>query len=271
MFAYISLTLGDSPRLSSFYISSKVLLGLSGVVLVMLSVLGSVGFFSVIGVKSTLIIMEVIPFLVLAVEVVEVGPSITLASLSEVLAFALRSFIPMSACRVFSMFAGLFSKISLAHSSAALAVLLDFLLQVTVFVALIVFDFWRTEDKRVDCYPCMKISSYTNSDKGIDQKNPGLLTRYMKALCTRIQPGLEQKIVLPQDSYLQVCKSGLEQFSFFNFAVSAFVTQMFKMTVPLPYSLKKNSHGSSMLYPLMIVLKAAMELTLAVWTGTVEL
>lgn len=100
MFAYISLTLGDTPHLSSFYISSKVsfnplfffhihtleidhifsqnylsiwlvglqvLLGLSGVVLVMLSVLGSVGFFSAIGVKSTLIIMEVIPFLVLAV------------------------------------------------------------------------------------------------------------------------------------------------------------------------------------------------------------
>lgn len=45
----------------------QVLLGLSGVMLVMLSVLGSVGFFSAIGVKSTLIIMEVIPFLVLAV------------------------------------------------------------------------------------------------------------------------------------------------------------------------------------------------------------
>ena len=45
----------------------QVLLGLSGVVLVMLSVLGSVGFFSAVGVKSTLIIMEVIPFLVLAV------------------------------------------------------------------------------------------------------------------------------------------------------------------------------------------------------------
>lgn len=37
---------------------------------------------------------------------VEVGPSITLASLSEVLAFAVGSFIPMPACRVFSMFAG---------------------------------------------------------------------------------------------------------------------------------------------------------------------
>ena len=37
---------------------------------------------------------------------VEVGPSITLSSLSEVLAFAVGSFIPMPACRIFSMFAG---------------------------------------------------------------------------------------------------------------------------------------------------------------------
>ncbi|XVF35828.1 hypothetical protein REPUB_Repub19eG0004400 [Reevesia pubescens] len=246
MFAYISLTLGDTPRLSSFYISSKVLLGLSGVVLVMLSVLGSVGFFSAIGVKSTLIIMEVIPFLVLAVGVdnmcilvnavkrqpldlhlegrisnalVEVGPSITLASLSEVLAFAVGSFIPMPACRVFSMF-------------AALAVLLDFLLQVTAFVSLIVFDFLRAEGRRIDCFPCIKVSStYAESEKGIGGRKPGLLARYMKevhapilnlwgvkiivvsafvafalasiALSTRIEPGLEQKIVLPRDSYLQ--------------------------------------------------------------------
>lgn len=37
---------------------------------------------------------------------VEVGPSITLASLSEVLAFAVGGFIPVPACRVFSLFAG---------------------------------------------------------------------------------------------------------------------------------------------------------------------
>lgn len=245
MFAYISLTLGDTPSFTSIYMSSKVLLGLSGVILVMLSVLGSVGFFSALGVKSTLIIMEVIPFLVLAVGVdnmcilvnavkrqplelplegrisnalVEVGPSITLASLSEVLAFAVGSFIPMPACRVFSMF-------------AALAVLLDFLLQITAFVALIVFDFLRAEDRRVDCFPCIKTSgSYADSEKGSDQK-PGLLARYMRevhapilglwgvkivvvaifaalalasiALSTRIEPGLEQQIVLPRDSYLQ--------------------------------------------------------------------
>uniref|UniRef100_A0A1D1YJ54 Niemann-Pick C1 protein n=1 Tax=Anthurium amnicola TaxID=1678845 RepID=A0A1D1YJ54_9ARAE len=246
MFAYISIALGDTPHASSFFISSKVLLGLSGVLVVMLSVLGSIGFFSAIGVKSTLIIMEVIPFLVLAVGVdnmcilvhavkrqpldlplegrisnalVEVGPSITLASLSEVLAFAVGSFIPMPACRVFSMF-------------AALAVLLDFLLQVTAFVALIIFDFLRAEDNRVDCFPCIKVpSSNSESNKGHGERELGFLARYMKdvhapilghlgvkiavvaafvaitfasiALCVRIQPGLEQKIVLPRDSYLQ--------------------------------------------------------------------
>uniref|UniRef100_A0A803MXB2 SSD domain-containing protein n=1 Tax=Chenopodium quinoa TaxID=63459 RepID=A0A803MXB2_CHEQI len=238
---------------------SEVSLGLSGVMLVMLSVLGSVGFFSAIGVKSTLIIMEVIPFLVLAVGVdnmcilvnavkrqpqdlplegrisnalVEVGPSISQASLSEVLAFAVGTFIPMPAVRVFSMF-------------AALAVLLDFLLQVTAFVALIVFDFKRTEKHRVDCFPCKKASSIEDSDNGISQRNPGLLARYMKdvhapilslwgvkilvvsvfvamalssiiltigalqTLCTRIEPGLEQQIVLPRDSYLQITRLSL--------------------------------------------------------------
>ncbi|XP_043809285.1 NPC intracellular cholesterol transporter 1 isoform X2 [Manihot esculenta] len=203
MFAYISLTLGDTPRLSSFYISSKV------------------------GVDNMCILVHAVKRqpLELPLEgrisnaLVEVGPSITLASLSEVLAFAVGSFIPMPACRVFSMF-------------AALAVLLDFLLQVTAFVALIVFDFLRAEDKRVDCVPCLKISSsYADSDKGIGGRRPGLLARYMKvvhapmlslwgvkivvififigfalasiALSTRVEPGLDQKIVLPRDSYLQ--------------------------------------------------------------------
>ncbi|GER42076.1 patched family protein [Striga asiatica] len=256
MFAYISFTLGDAPRFSSYYVSSKVLLGLSGVTLVVLSVLGSVGFFSAVGIKSTMIIMEVIPFLVLAVGVdnmcilvhavkrqqvelpiegrisnalVEVGPSITLASLSEVLAFAVGSFIPMPAIRVFSMF-------------AALAVLLDFLLQVTSFVSLIVFDFLRAENNRVDCCPCIKVSgSNVGMDQGSHhQQKPSLLVRYMKdihasilslwfvkllvvcafgaftlasiALCTRIQPGLEQQIVLPRDSYLQGYFSNISEY-----------------------------------------------------------
>ncbi|CAH2075793.1 unnamed protein product [Thlaspi arvense] len=244
MFVYISVTLGDAPQFYTFYISSKVLLGLSGVVLVLLSVLGSVGFFSALGVKSTLIIMEVIPFLVLAVGVdnmcilvravkrqpldvsleerissalVEVGPSITLASLSEVLAFAVGAFVPMPACRVFSMF-------------AALAIMLDFFLQITAFVALIVFDCKRAADNRIDCFPCIKV--FSSSQESVEGgRGSGFLERYMKevhapflglwvvklvvvalflafalasiALSPRLETGLEQKIVLPRDSYLQ--------------------------------------------------------------------
>ncbi|XP_065637744.1 uncharacterized protein LOC112012854 [Quercus suber] len=213
MFAYISVTLGDAPHLSSFYISSKVLLGLSGVLLVLLSVLGSVGFFSVIGVKSTLIIMEVIPFLVLAVGVdnmcilvhamkrqslelpleerisnalVEVGPSITLASFSEILAFAVGSFIPMPACRVFSMF-------------AALAVLLDFLLQVTAFVALIVFDFLRAEDNRIDCFPCIKLPSSSvepNEDSKLSKRVIAIRSSKINLLGPGNDPNLGQQISL---------------------------------------------------------------------------
>lgn len=51
--------------------------------------------------------------------------------------------------------------------SVALAVLLDFLLQITAFVALIIFDSLREEDRRVDCFPCLKISAtYADTDKG---------------------------------------------------------------------------------------------------------
>ncbi|KAK7371782.1 hypothetical protein VNO80_05147 [Phaseolus coccineus] len=254
MFAYISVTLGDTPpHASSFFLSSKVLLGLLGVLLVMLSVLGSVGFFSAIGVKSTLIIMEVIPFLVLAVGVDnmciivdavkrqpsnlsveekisnamgEVGPSITLASVSEILAFAVGSFVSMPACRVFSMI-------------AALAVLLDFLLQITAFVALVTLDFARAKDNRIDCFPCIKLNR-SSENEGNRQEKDGLLTQYMKevhapflglwvvkilviaifvgftlasiALCTRIEPGLEQQIALPRDSYLQGYFSNISEY-----------------------------------------------------------
>jgi len=46
---------------------------------------------------------------------VEVGPSITLASFAEVLAFAVSAINPMPATRVFSMFAGWFLYIGLLY------------------------------------------------------------------------------------------------------------------------------------------------------------
>ncbi|EEE61504.1 hypothetical protein OsJ_15793 [Oryza sativa Japonica Group] len=203
MFAYISFTLGDRPsHLLSLFVSSKV--GVDNMCILVHAVKRQ---------PDGLDLEERI-----STALVEVGPSITLASLAEVLAFAVSAINPMPATRVFSMF-------------AALAVLLDFLLQVSAFVALIVLDFRRAQDGRIDCMPCARVkSSVVASDGGNHQGLP-LLARYMKnvhapilgyravkfvviavfvgfsfasiALSTRLQPGLEQKIVLPRDSYLQ--------------------------------------------------------------------
>jgi len=50
-------------------LDAKFTLGLCGVLIVLLSVASSIGFFSYLNVPATLIIIEVVPFLVLAVGV----------------------------------------------------------------------------------------------------------------------------------------------------------------------------------------------------------
>jgi len=55
------------PR--TLFVNTKIILGLFGICLVLLSISTAVGFFSLLGVRVTLIIAEVIPFLVLAVGV----------------------------------------------------------------------------------------------------------------------------------------------------------------------------------------------------------
>ncbi|KAL3681041.1 hypothetical protein R1sor_023997 [Riccia sorocarpa] len=239
MFVYISVILGDWVH--PWYVRSRVLLGLAGVGIVAICVLASIGLFSYFHVKSTLIIVEVIPFLVLAVGVdnmcilvhavkrqtggsveervgkalSEVGPSITLASLSEVLAFTVGIATPMPACRVFSTF-------------AAVAVLLDFLLQISAFVALLTYDLKRSESGRVDCFPCITATEETGGEQTYE---PSALVKYMErihapmlnlpavkavvlavftafflasiALVPKLVPGLDQRVALPRDSYLQ--------------------------------------------------------------------
>ena len=185
------------PRLpQGLFVRSKIVLGLFSIGLVILSVASSVGFFSAIGVKVTLIIAEVIPFLVLAVGVdnvfilvheldrqnqmhgpnalvfsatsptstvqraqiestdegsgtgsvptylpaeervartlAKMGPSILLSTITETVAFALGALVPMPAVRNFALY-------------AAGSVLLNAVLQVTVFVSALTLDLRRTE------------------------------------------------------------------------------------------------------------------------------
>ncbi|CAF0910919.1 unnamed protein product [Didymodactylos carnosus] len=181
MFLYITLALGRIRSWRGLVVDMKISLGIAGVALVAVSVCASVGLFSYMKIPTTLIIFEVVPFLVLAVgvdnifilthsiqrdrrlpgEYVEcqigrivgrVGPAMLLTSLSESIAFFLGALTPMPAVRLFSLY-------------AAVSVLIDFLLQITIFVSFITLDHKRTRARRADVLCCYKLKSSTNRNR----------------------------------------------------------------------------------------------------------
>jgi Niemann-Pick C1 protein len=162
MFLYVSLSLGHYTSISRLGVDSRVLLGLFGILLVLLSTIIAGGILSAFGFKMTLIISEVIPFLVLAVGVdnifimvdsyhraigntipervtnglSQVGPGIVFSALTESVVFATATLIDMPAVRAFSAY-------------AALAVGINALLQLTCFIAMLTLDSRRQEVSRV--------------------------------------------------------------------------------------------------------------------------
>lgn len=267
MFFYIAIALGRIRNVRTLFVDMKVSLGIAGVTLVILSVWASVGIFSYMKIPTTLIIFEVIPFLVLAVGVdnifiltqtiqrdhrqpdedVEsqigrivgrVGPAMLLTSLAESIAFFLGALTPMPAVRLFSLY-------------AAMSVLIDFLLQITVFVSLITLDQKRTLSNRFDLFCCVRMSTTpvateptNDEDNDINQKQQqethGLLHRIFKkyyapfvlndyvrpvviflfftwlaisiALIPYVKIGLEQNIAMPKDSYMIDYFSALKEY-----------------------------------------------------------
>ncbi|XP_075262325.1 NPC intracellular cholesterol transporter 1-like isoform X3 [Convolutriloba macropyga] len=178
MFGYITCCLGKMGGLGlRTLVDMKITVGLGGVVIVLSSVACSIGVFGFIGVPATLIIMEVVPFLVLAVGVdnifilvqyyqrykppkdrneplevqiatvfSKVAPSMLLSSCAEALAFFLGAMTPMPAVRTFSLYAGM-------------AVTFDFLFQITCFVGLLTLDAKRQKDARLDVACCVPVDS----------------------------------------------------------------------------------------------------------------
>jgi len=165
MFIYISVFMGEI----SFFKFSRVLVALGGIIVVILSFLSSIALISFLGIKLSLISSEVVPFLVLAIGVdnmfiilgakdkkniedlydhigatlKEVGPSITTAAFGEFLAF----------------FVGYLTKIPALQSfclAAAFAVLVDYFLQITLFLAIVTLDEVRTRECRYDVITCFK-------------------------------------------------------------------------------------------------------------------
>jgi Niemann-Pick C1 protein len=65
-----------------------------------------------------------------------------------------------------------------------MAVFIDFLLQMTAFLALIVLDFRRTEDGRVECVPCIQFEREKSSgNKSCWRHLVSAVTLMLKADC----------------------------------------------------------------------------------------
>ncbi|KAI9663577.1 MAG: hypothetical protein M1829_006036 [Trizodia sp. TS-e1964] len=260
MFIYVAFALGSTGtglwslirNPGQFIINSKFSLAVAGIAIVLLSVSASVGLFSAMNIKVTLIIAEVIPFLVLAVGVDNIflivhefdrvnishpdskiedriaralgrmGPSILLSASTETLAFALGAFVGMPAVRNFAIY-------------AAGAVLINAILQVTMFVSVLSLNQLRMENGRADCLPCVIVEtpessaangssrlSVTSVESFLREFNAKtyasfLLERNVKftvllaftglfaaglALIPQVSLGLDQRIAIPSDSYL---------------------------------------------------------------------
>jgi Niemann-Pick C1 protein len=242
MFLYIAMSLGHVESCRQWMIDSKITLGVGGVIIVLASVVASGGFFGYVGVPATLIIFEVIPFLVLAVGVDnifiivqthqrevknpdeshaehigrilgKVGPSILLTSVSESTCFFLGGLSDMPAVRAFALYAGM-------------ALFIDFLLQITCFVSLLSLDTARQAENRWDVL-CFLRGSKKETNKIMKE---GVLYKFFKviyvpfllkktvrtfvmvvffgwlcasiAVAPHIEVGFDQELSMPEDSHV---------------------------------------------------------------------
>ncbi|KAI5866209.1 multidrug efflux transporter AcrB transmembrane domain-containing protein [Durotheca rogersii] len=264
MFFYASLALGSTTMTirglvrnpAVALVESKFSLGLAGIMIVLASIVSSVGLFSFAGIKVTLIIAEVIPFIVLAVgvdniflivheferanrsdrdAVVEkriakalgrIGPSILFSAVTETVSFALGAFVGMPAVRNFAIY-------------AAGAVFINALLQMTLFISILSYNQQRIENFRADCFPCIQVkaariylqdSASIGAPRTFDEPDESLLEQFIRkryaptilgkkvkvlivtvffgflaagvALIPYVKLGLDQRVALPDDSYL---------------------------------------------------------------------
>lgn len=268
MFLYASIALGSITLSFTdlfrhpgvFLVESKFGLGFIGVLIVVMSITASIGLFSWAGLKATLIIVDVIPFIVLAVGVDNIflivhefervnvshrdeqieervalalgrmGPSILFSAITETVSFALGAFVGMPAVRNFAIY-------------ASGAVFINAILQVTGFVSVLALNQFRVEDNRADILFCIPVKSarvhlhegsvngrYSSSGSTDELARESTLQRFIRqryaptllkksvksavlifftglfaaavALLPYIQLGLDQRVAIPDESYL---------------------------------------------------------------------
>ena len=169
MFFYVGTAIGHLPSV----VHSKYALGSAGIFVVLAALGSSFGILSYLNQKLTMISVEVVPFLILAIGVDnmflisraertvsekitdpkirialamrEIGPSIFVAAFCEALAFFIGQRTDIPALSSFCMVAGI-------------AVLTDFVYQITIFLPALYFDRIRIQENRCDVFCCVRAS-----------------------------------------------------------------------------------------------------------------
>ncbi|KAK9747109.1 Niemann-Pick C1 N terminus [Popillia japonica] len=240
MFVYITFALGRLDRWKGLLLHTKILLGIGGILIVLSSIIIALGIGGYGGITTTMLTVEVIPFLVLAVGVdnifiivqtyqrqqrikdmeipeligdtlAKVGPSMLLTSVSEICCFAIGALSDMPAVNTFAIF-------------ATLAMLFNLLLQLTAFIALLAIDERRYRENRYDllCWIKSDDKEEPNSEGIIFKFWSEIYTPFILKLETRcvvlfifstfvcislavipsIELGLDQQLSMPDDSHV---------------------------------------------------------------------
>ncbi|CAB1320074.1 unnamed protein product, partial [Coregonus sp. 'balchen'] len=213
IFVYIAVALGEYTSFSRILVDSKFLVGLGGILVVGCSVLASMGFYAWIGIPSSLVVLQVVPFLVLAV------------GADNIFIFVLE--YQRDARRPDEKKEEQIGRV-LGNSFAlyaALAVLMDFVLQMTAFVALLSLDARRQDGNRCELACCVTVKTPAPS-----KPNEGFLLPVMRKyyapvllhpvtrvivmvvfifmfissiyLMFYVTVGLDQELAMPQGSYM---------------------------------------------------------------------
>jgi len=168
MFVYVGIAIGYFPS----FVHNRFLLGLSGIAVVIASLIISIGITLFIDIPLSMISAEVVPFLLLAIGVdnmfiivwAEKEVSTQITSIEERVALALKEVGPSvftaAFCESLAFFIGILTGVPALVSFclvSGIGVLVDFLLQVTVFTAALTLDAKRIEANRADLFPCLRI------------------------------------------------------------------------------------------------------------------
>lgn len=168
MFIYVSISIGFFPSA----VHNRFILGFAGIFVVIASVIVAIGITCYLDIPLTMISAEVVPFLILAIGVdnmflisraersvpthitnmelrvayamKEIGPSIFAAAFCESLAFFIGMLTDVPALYSFCLVAGV-------------AVVADFILQITIFLAALALDGKRIQNNRADIVFCIKV------------------------------------------------------------------------------------------------------------------